>query len=206
MSWNIIYAAYFNMEAVELAFVFLNSREYSAFQLLLKLRTQVRESLQVLNLNTWSYFEELLASQQKQTMIVVQFLQNREWPFDCLKLMKLFSQETDNIFDVLNGFLIIESVQLSMYCEKVRAILEFYLLALFYSFVSYHTRVVAKSLIKIHKHQCKNRIDESLLTTLLEETCVLQTEVHHSQAAMMRATDLLLCIEVTCTETELCFG
>jgi hypothetical protein len=46
------YAVYFNVEAIESALVFLNSREYSAFQLLLKLRAQVRESLQVLNLNT----------------------------------------------------------------------------------------------------------------------------------------------------------
>jgi hypothetical protein len=88
--------------------------------------------------------------------------------------VKLFFLETDNIFDVLKDFLIIESVQPSMYYEKVRAIFKFYLLALFYSFVSYHTRVVTKSLVNIHKHQCKFRIDASLFTTLLKETCGLQ--------------------------------
>jgi hypothetical protein len=200
------YKAYFNAEEVAAALTFLNGREYPAFQSLAKLKAQIRESLQVLNLNAGSHLDELLASQQKQTVTVVQFLQNRGRLPDVLKCLKLFNHGKDQIPTVLEGFSIIESVQPSMRREKVRVILEFYSLALFYAFLSYHITSVAKTLVKIHKHQRKSRMDAPLLSTLIEETQGLMSEAQRSQAAKMRATDLLLRIEVACTDTGLRFG
>jgi hypothetical protein len=49
-------------------------------------------------------------------------------------------------------------------------------------------------------------MDAPLLTTLLEETKGLQNEAQRSQAAKMRATDLLLRIEVACISSGLRFG
>jgi hypothetical protein len=200
------YASYLDAEAAAKALAFLNSREYPAFQSLLKLRAQIRESLQVLNLNAGSHLDELLASQQKQTITIVQFLQNRERLPDVLKCLKLFNYGNDDVPGVLEGFSIIETVQPSMRREKARAILEFYSLALLYSFLSYHATSVAKPLIKLHKHQRKFHMDSPLLTTLLEETRGLQSEAQRSQAAKMHATDLFLRIEVACIETGLQFG
>jgi uncharacterized protein (DUF2225 family) len=78
------------------------------------------------------------------------------------------------VLNVLEGFSIIESVQRSIRRDKGRAILEFYLLVLLYSFLNYHASAVAKSLVSIHKHHRKLRMDAPM--ALLEETRGLQGE------------------------------
>jgi hypothetical protein len=62
-------------------------------------------------------------------------------------------------------------------------------LTLLDSFLSSHSRSIAKPLIKFHKHKRKFRMDAPLLTSLLEETNGLQSEAQKSQAAKIRATD-----------------
>jgi hypothetical protein len=184
----------------------LSARKYPAFQSLLELRGQIRESLQFLNLNTGPHLDKLLASQQKQTATIVQFLQNRGRLPDVIKCLKDFNQAKDEIPEVLDCFSMRESVQPSIRHEKVRDILEFYSLTLLYSFLSYHAPSVSKPLVTIHKRQRKFRMDSPLLTTLLEETRSLQSEAQRSQAATMRVVDLLLRIEVACLDTGLRFG
>ncbi|OHT15717.1 hypothetical protein TRFO_13881 [Tritrichomonas foetus] len=200
------YTHYFNTAAAQSAIEFLNAREYPSFQSVLKMKANIRESIQVLNLNAGSHLEELIAAQQKQTLTVVQFLQNRGRLPDVLRYLQIFNNGTDKVPNVLEGFSNIESVQPSMRREKVRAILEFYSLALLYGFLSYHATAISKTLVKIHKHQRKLRFDAPHLTELIEETSSLQNEAQRSQAAKMRATDLLLRINVACIEAGLIFG
>lgn len=200
------YTNYFDNAAAAAAIEFLNAREYPSFQSVIKMKSNIRESIQVLNLNAGSHLEELIAAQQKQTLTVVQFLQNRGRLPDVLRFLSIFNGGPEKIPNVLEGFSIIESVQPSMRREKVRAILEFYSLALLYAFLSYHATNISKTLIKIHKHQRKLRFDAPHLTSLIEETSSLQSEAQKSQITKMRATDLLLRINVACIESGLIFG
>lgn len=200
------YTNYFNCVNAQAAIDFLNAREYPSFQSIQKMKSNIRESIQVLNLNAGSHLEELIAAQQKQTLTAVQFLQNRGRLPDVLRFLALFNNGTNKIPSVLDGFSIIESVQPSMRREKVRAILEFYSLALLYGLLSYHATAISKTLIKIHKHQRKLRFDAPHLLELIEETSNLQNEAQKSQAAKMKATDLLLRINVACIESGLIFG
>ena len=200
------YASHFDAAAASSAIEFLNGREYPSFQSVIKMKSNIRESIQVLNLNAGSHLEELIAAQQKQTLTVVQFLQNRGRLPDVLRFLSIFNNGPEKIPSVLEGFSIIESVQPSMRREKVRAILEFYSLALLYAFLSYHATTISKTLIKIHKHQRKLRFDAPHLTSLIEETSSLQNEAQKSQVTKMKATDLLLRINVACIESGLIFG
>lgn len=202
----ICYTSYFDYAAVQNAIEFMNAREYQPFQSVIKSKANIRESLQVLNLNAGSHLEELLAAQQKQTVTVVQFLQNRGRLPDVLKLLALFNGGNDKIPSYLEGFSIIESVQPSMRREKVRAILEFYSLALLYAFLSYHATGMSKTLIKLHKHHRKLRFDSPLLINLIDETSSLQNEAQKSQAAKTQSTDLLVRLQVACIESGLKFG
>lgn len=200
------YEKFFSKEELAKNIEFLSSREFPAFQTIIKLKSNIRESLQVLNLSADSHFDELLSAQQKQTTASVQFLKNRSSLPDVLKLMQLFSNDEIKIPTVMDGFSIIESVQPSMRREKARGILEFYSLTLLFAFLSYHVESLDKNIVKVLKHQRKNKYETPLLANLLEETSVLPNDTQKSQAAKALCTDLLLRIEIACIESGLEFG
>ena len=199
------YATFFNPDEVKKQIEFLNAREYPAFQSIIKMKENIRESLQVLNLNAGSHFDELLNAQQKQTTTSVQFLQNRSRIPDVFKLLSLFGT-SDKIPTLSEGYTLIESVQPSMRREKARGVLEFYSLVLLFGFLSYHAATLDKTLTKIHKRQRKGKYEAPLLNLLLDETSGLQNEAQKSQSAKTFATDLLLRIDVACIESGIEFG
>jgi len=200
------YSVYFDQSNLEKSIEFLSTREYPAFHTVVKLKSNIRESLQVLNLNAGSHFDELLNAQQKQTITSVQFLQNRARIPDVLKLLSLFHSNNDKVPGHLDGFSIIETVQPSMRREKARGILEFYSVVLLYAFLSYHINSLDIPTTKLHRQQRKGKFLSPLLNSLVEETSLLQHEAQKTQTAKTYATDLLLRIEIACIESGIEFG
>ncbi|EAX97756.1 hypothetical protein TVAG_080160 [Trichomonas vaginalis G3] len=200
------YSKYFSLDECKKLIEFLEQREYLPFQSIFKLKANIRESLQVLNLNAGSHFDELLNAQQKQTSVSVQFLQNRARLPDVMKILALFEISSDRIPSVYDGYSLIESVQPSMRREKARGALEFYSFVILLTFLSYHASTLDQTVTKIHKHQRKNKYKAPHLQSLLEETNGLQNDAQKTQAAKTFATDLLIRINVACIESGIEFG
>ena len=200
------YQSYFNLSELEKSIEFLSSRKYPPFQTIIQLKTTNRESLQTESLNAGSHFDELLNAYQKQNISRIQFLQNRGKLPDVLKLLSLFSGGNDKIPTPLEGFSIYETGQESTQRDRARSILEFYSIVLLYAFLSYHSDSLNLNILKLHKHKRKNRYSAPHLTSLIEETTLLQHEAQKTQTAKTFASDLLLRLQISCIESGLEFG
>lgn len=192
-----------NKETLKSHLGMMEGLENDSFQTVEKLKANIRESLQVLNLNAGSHFDELISAHQKQTGAVVQFLQNRVRLPDVVRVLHLFD---GGIPDALESLKMVELVQPSMRREKARALHEFYSLALSFCFLSFHEGNLGLPQGKIFRRLRKMKFVSPLLQSLLEETNQLQSESQKSLTAKNLSIDLLLRLEISALQTGLDVG